>query len=327
MDLLRSYFLTSRPTVVTNEDFFQELRRNSSIRKLTLVHCDLADETDRVGHEIRKSFYANGDFLPPKDLTHVRLEGASCLRASTVRKHRDVDDFLKSLVEAIRGKHRLTRLELVGIGIGVNGCETLASLLQDPKCNLVSLDLAGNTIDDASATVLAGALKNNSKLESLTFPTRNAMTEKGWTEFSKALCDTSSISDIYFSNHTMKYLGDQPPPSRHLKLSSPSCDDALKKQIAMKKILRHHHHFDMEPLFVWGMKMMPIAVGWFDRAKVCAGKNECVDVKKLDAIYQFIHAMPEIIEPACVKKRSSESEMKCTSMSLLDFGRYFVSVR
>ena len=61
------------------------------------------------------------------------------------------------------------------------------------------------------------------------------------------------------------------------------------------------------------MKVLPIAVKWFERAR-SVDSNDGVGVgkHKLGAIYQFIHAMPEVFEPAPAaaggeKKRSGHN--------------------
>ena len=74
-------------------------------------------------------------------------------------------------------------------------------------------------------------------------------------------------------------------------------------------------HFDMRPFFEWELKVLPIAVIWFERARsieingvggVVTRQNSyprrktSVDKQKLSAIYQFIRAMPEVFEPVRV---------------------------
>ena len=74
-----------------------------------------------------------------------------------------------------------------------------------------------------------------------------------------------------------------------------------KKKVAMKKILKHHRHFVMQPFFEWDLKVLPIAIDWFDRARAIDSNNEAqIGNHKLGAIYQFIRAMPEVFEPAPV---------------------------
>jgi len=348
-----------------------------------------------VGREIRDAFESNHDILTPRDLTHITyLEGEgpsssssspSCCHhhhifSSTVRRYDDIDAYLKCIIESIRGKELLTSLELIDLGIGRNGCNALASLLRNDgcgshsekgelcynnnsnnnKCNLVSIDLARDyTLDDECAIILAEALKYNTKLESLTFPTRNAaITKQGWSAFSKALCDTSSINDIYCSNHTMKYLGHRAPPSAIVSGSRSgsrgrslfpftrldNCKDGAlqkraKQKVAMKKILRHHPHLNMDAfLLEWDMKMLPTVVTWLDRAKqvlICDDaaatieednnvqqRRRSVEVRKLDVIYQFLHAMPEIVTDSDQGRREPlfVREVKCSSTVRSDLG-------
>ena len=74
-----------------------------------------------------------------------------------------------------------------------------------------------------------------------------------------------------------------------------------KKQVAMEKILKHHQHFDMQPFFEWDLKVLPIAIEWFERATSMEDTDDAVIVKhKLGSIYQFIRAMPEVFEPVRV---------------------------
>ena len=40
-----------------------------------------------------------------------------------------------------------------------------------------------------------------------------------------------------------------------------------KKNVAIKKILKHHQHFDMQPFFEWDLKVLPLAIKWFERAR------------------------------------------------------------
>ena len=74
-----------------------------------------------------------------------------------------------------------------------------------------------------------------------------------------------------------------------------------KTQVAIKKIIKHHQHFDMQPFFEWDLKVLPLAISWFERARAVHYNNEAiVSKRKLESIYQFIRAMPEVFEPAPV---------------------------
>ena len=116
----------------------------------------------------------------------------------------------------------------------------------------------------------------------------------------KVLCDSSSVNNTFLSNHTFEslvYVPSIPADLRSLLALNRSSED--KKQIAIKKILKHHRHFEMQPFFEWDLKVLTIAIKWFERARSIEDADETVIGKnKLGAIYQFIRAMPEVFEPA-----------------------------
>ena len=149
--------------------------------------------------------------------------------------------------------------------------------------------------------IFANALASNRKLKTLDL-CDNGITAEGWSSFSKVLCDTSSVNNTFLSNHTLESLGHGVqitclPMSESLLALNRSSED--KKQVAMKKILKHHQHFDMQPFFEWDLKVLPLAVDWFERARSIEAIDEAgIDKRKLDAIYQFIRAMPDVFESA-----------------------------
>ena len=307
--------------MTSNTQFLKGLKRNVSIRKLQLSYCDLSDG---AGRGILTAFQENISNITHISLTRCDLGNAgSDVLASTLRSCTNVeeislarnfigDDILDNFISSIKDSCHLKTLCLGGANnMGRAGCEALASLLDEPSSNLRYLDLLHNLIDDDCATVLANALKNNTELETLHFSNYSAITRNGWNAFSKALCDTSSINATYFSNHTLKNIGDRLLPSRGLNLSLLFNNNRSdRKQVAIKKILRRHRRFDMKPFFEWDMKMLPSVGSWFDRARACAGNNEArsVNVRQLDAIYQFIHAMPDTFDvaPKGAKRKRSE---------------------
>jgi len=51
--------------------------------------------------------------------------------------------------------------------------------------------------------------------------------------------------------------------------------------------------------FEWNMKVLPFVTDWFDKALGCDMIDEVqVGARKISAICQFIHAMPELLEAA-----------------------------
>ena len=62
----------------------------------------------------------------------------------------------------------------------------------------------------------------------------------------------------------------------------------------------------MQPFFEWELKVLPIAINWFERARSIDDDNEVgIGNHKLDSIYQFIRSMPEVFEsvPAAGERR------------------------
>jgi len=209
-------------------------------------------------------------------------------------------DALLPIVDGIRG-HRLEGLFLSANSIGDVGCLALATLLEDPICNLHTLELQGNDIGNEGAIAIANSLVNNTKLKRLRLnnnPFNQSMVENA---FSKVICNTSNVNNTYNSNHTLENLYIQRPHSTyHLSETNMGGNTS---HVAIRKILRHHPNIDMKPLFglatsVEGeqnLKVLPYVLAWFDRAKETVGYN--VERRKLRAIYQFAQAMPLLFIP------------------------------
>ena len=215
-----------------------------------------------------------------------------------------IDDVgVDDLAGVLANNNRLQSVHLSDNIVTVRGCQSLATMLQNPNSSLEELRLYNNRFGDEGAITFANALAANSKLKALGLGD-NDITVEGWSSFSKVLCDTSSINNTFLSNHTLGDLAynkispsNMPVDVRALLALNRSSED--KRQVAMEKILKHHRHFDMQPFFEWDLKVLPIAIDWFDQARSIENTDETViDKQKLGAIYQFIHAMPEVFEPA-----------------------------
>lgn len=109
-------------------------------------------------------------------------------------------------VAGVRELHLLESLWLYGNRIGSVGCMALATLLADPNSNINSLHLSGNQINTIGANSLVNSLANNTKLKRL-FLINNPLDEKDVQNvLSRLLCNTSSVNEIYSSNHTFEDL-------------------------------------------------------------------------------------------------------------------------
>ena len=160
--------------------------------------------------------------------------------------------------------------------IGNVGCEVISTLFDDPNCNLHKLNLWSNGIgNNEGATALANGLVRNNKLRKLYINSTLSFDPSVENIFSRILCNTSSVSSIYSSNHTLGWLFNVSRLGRRgetltnlLQLN----EETNKSHVAIKKILKYHRYINMEPFFEWKMegernlKALPYVLSWFYRA-------------------------------------------------------------
>ena len=302
---------------VTNNEFYDGLKQNSSIHKLTLICWD--NIAGGVGQKILEAYQENNN-LTEISINNADLQnGGENLIAETLRRcthmqevslfNSNINDVQLSLfIEAIRGYRSLEQLSLFGNSIGRAGCEAIAALLRDPNYNLRSLDLSGNDVHNDGVTTLANSLTSNTKLKNL-YLAGNPMDQSSAKDiFCRVLCNTVSINHIYLSNHTLEALELGRLDSQLTSLLELN-EGTNKSHVAIKKILKYHPNIDMEPLFEWNMegegerdlKALPYVIAWFDRAgEAVAGSEEGgskIFRRNLSAIFQFAQAMPLLFVP------------------------------
>jgi hypothetical protein len=220
------------------------------------------------------------------------------------------DEGLEYLVAGMTGCSNLTELRLVeNRQISTRGLISLSTLFQSTCIGLERVDLSEMRIDDEGAKALADGLVGNISLKFLHF-CDDSVTSSGWSAFSRLLCDTSSINNTFSSNHTIKEIGsfweDVGPPDilEYLEINR------RREHAAIYKILMNHSAFDMQPLFRWKLKFVPLVVNWFDarvetidfmylaeltnsfRVDKVSGR---IGSQKLSAVYQFIRGMPLLV--------------------------------
>eukprot|EP00985_Skeletonema_marinoi_P026903 scaffold21290_cov156-Skeletonema_marinoi.AAC.4 len=193
------------------------------------------------------------------------------------------------------------------------GLSYLSNSIRSDSCRVETLWLQGIPIEDDGLKILGQGLVGNQSLRSLYLDDGITVTSAGWVAFSTALCDTSSVNNTYLSNHTICDIWneddeDRPIPpqdiSLHLQLNRENPQHA-----ARCKILMSHPHLIMEPLHQWGLKSLPLAVAWFERAKPCTAltiydydpdlrrrileeSEEAFESRELTAMYEFVRGMP-----------------------------------
>ena len=248
------------------------------------------------------------------------------------------------MVEAVRGHRSLEVLNIWSNRFGNVGCTSIATLLADSNCNVHTLSLGDNQIGNEGVNTLANSLTNNNKLKELDIGGNQLDKVSVEDAFVRVLCNTSSINDIYSSNHTLEMLS---------MISSVDEEESIgiqlasllkmnkginKKYVAIKKILQNYPNIEMEPLFEWGsgnernLMALPYVIDWFVRAgEVVERDDESVDSsdysdsddtsdsnnsddydyqveeKQLTVIYEFALAMPLLFIPTSDKKRKMVS--------------------
>lgn len=318
---------------ISDAEFYDGLKQNSSISKLLITCNVISRDLNRAGRKILEAYQEN------RNLTNISISNAANLHnggatqiTTTLQcctNLESIDLFncnvtpeqILPMVDAMKGIRSLEQLFLNDNRIGYHdalgvsiGCEALATLLKAPNCNIHTLELRNNNITNEGAITIANSLANNTKLQKLDLSHNPIVLDSVWGKFSNALCNTSGIDDTYSSNHTLQKLrlNYHDIDNSLLRLNK----DANKSHVAIKKILKHHPDIDMEPLFGWDkggewtLKALPYVVAWFERA--CAAKAAEVEESRaflralersrinrrtLSTIYKFAKAMPMLFVP------------------------------
>jgi len=316
----------------TNRRFYDGIRHNSSITELYLHSitpqpqsnirynsiADAALETLKACQEKNILTKLHINTMPLMSSAEENrfvesLRYLTNLRDITFIRSDITDEQLLPMVEAIRGYNLIDYLHLGYNRIGNAGCEALSTLR-----NVTKVILGNNNIGNEGMVSFANSLFENNNLRELIIYNNNPFDLRNVEdEFCRALCNTSSINDIYSSNHTLETIHIQQDKGDKLNsLLAMNASTKNKRCVAIKKILLYHpHNFDMEPLFDLSLeeddsgqdlKALPHVISWFKTAREAIrtyynGGNMFVnDLKrrKLSAIYQFVNTMPMLFIPA-----------------------------
>ena len=322
----------------TDSGFFEGIKQNSSIDKFKLSgysgNIPYYRPLGYVGCELLKAFQENSSNLidlriwccdissiDERIIINTTLSSCTNLQTLHFNYNNMTAEQLLPMVEAIRGHQQLKGLSLPSNRIGNVGCETLATLLADPNCNLLTLDLHNNEISEEGAIAIANSLTNKNKLKKLDL-SRNQMGDQSIVEdaFSRVLCNTTSINSIHSSNHTLETLIMNQRIRQLHDFRLQQNEETNKNQVAIRKILLYHPNIEMEPLYGWGsedewsLKALPYVIGWFDRAREAVanddGESYDVDAKALSAIYHFTKDMPLMFIPSCHNKADDKKRKR-----------------
>ena len=196
---------------------------------------------------------------------------------------------LEALAPALENMRRLKVLDLShNTSITVRGYRSLSALLRNTDSCLEEVRLSHNNVDDEVTVVLAEALTQNQTVKVLSLH-GHALTFRGWSPFSKLLCDVSSPDATFLSNHTLQSIhGGAPDGVRFfLKLNR-------GPHVARTKLLAHHPVLDVRPRRAWEYKLLPLVVGWLERAAAAPASAEAdLDGRKLATLRRFVRGYPE----------------------------------
>jgi hypothetical protein len=179
------------------------------------------------------------------------------------------------LISGIGQSRSIQKLSIEGNDLGESVLSSLSAVLQYESCPLTSLKLQSyrNPLRDGVAVALADALKGNKSLTELLF-NPDDLTSVGWSAFSRLLSDSSSVSNIYASNHTLQTIGYE----SYNRINYPQARDVEQllalngltdKHAAIQKILMHHPDLDVGPFLrdEWELKLLPLVMSWFVRVR------------------------------------------------------------
>ena len=278
---------------ITDRGFFDGLLRNSSIKTLRLLCPPNTNIVDGVEQEILTAYHANNnltkltlisiDMQNGRDLVNTTLRCCSNLKQLELIECNITDELLLPLIESVR-ECALEKLGLMANRIENTGCNAIAKLLEDPNCNIHTLDLQQNRIGNEGAITLANSLVNNTKLKSLSLKGNPITNETGEVlkAFQRLLCYASStngyqesrhssINDTYNSNHTLEKLN-LPAIYTEVGFFLQLNTGENKASVAINKIVLYHELLsDLESMFEWDssgertLKGLPYLIKWYEK--------------------------------------------------------------
>ena len=197
--------------------------------------------------------------------------------------------------------HLILRLEMTDAGWAI-----FSSVLSHPQCSIQALEIEAKRVN---VIHLARVLASNNSLRHLyvTCDRSVKVSENCWGVISRALCDTSSASSTFSSNHMLHKLvvsrvismrdeiyDDKPIPSDvALLLEMNKTED--KAEVARQKIVKYHFTDKGKDIHVFARMpttTLPIAIEWI-------GRNR----SEFTLMYEVVRVIPALFERlACSAK-------------------------
>ena len=171
-----------------------------------------------------------------------------------------------TLLHRICNLHHLKELDLSNNNIGREACTAIASMLKNHSA-LNSLSLGNGHIDDTCISLLVDGLKHNKSLKSLNLSGNTGITQAGKNCILTLLCDKTTISSTYNSNHTLQTdMGFLLIDEVFLLSEIGQMLSFNKKQNAASRKIEYAHFqgdsFDLQPFLDMDVKIMPALLVW-----------------------------------------------------------------
>ncbi|KAL7454580.1 hypothetical protein ACHAWC_007179 [Mediolabrus comicus] len=223
---------------------------------------------------------------------------------------------ITALFRGIEQSKSIQNLDICGDHVfGEAVLSSVSAMIQSECCSLTHLELDDENFPrgDDVAVALADALKGNKSLTRLLF-NPDDLTTVGWSAFSELLCDTSSVSNIHASNHTLQAIGYSSLQRSNYPQARQDVEQLLAlnlltdKHAAIQKILKYHPDF-VGPFLgdESKRKLLPLVMSWFEsvsrqqakrsesarvRGIVESVSAEEIQNRHLSTIYKVVRNMP-----------------------------------
>jgi hypothetical protein len=213
---------------------------------------------------------------------------------------------LITLARALNNNSRLKELCLQGSSsVTPKGWKTLSRVLRNPNSSLEILDLRNNRMNDKVVVSFAEALANNHRLRELKldlyYKRISNLTSDGLAAFYRLLCDNTSITNTYYSNHTLERIfGDTRELPFDIDLYSllRMNNESNKFEVARLKIIIEHFsdsEMNMQIFADMELNVRPHAIAWM------AQDNHLLfgvlqDIIHDNHLYTFLRTLPSLLE-------------------------------
>ena len=179
-----------------------------ALQKLDLCSNRISDQGVQAYVDLSKNSFSVSVSVSGLRSLGTLIQRTTSLKSLYLGSNNIDDTGLQGLVDDMTTRSSLTHLDLsYNDSITAVGLRTLSAFFRSDNCCLKKLSLWGIDFGDDGVVALADGLMCNKSLTDVNFRSRG-ITSRGWSAFSKLLCDTASVNNTYLSNHTLERIGE-----------------------------------------------------------------------------------------------------------------------